>query len=286
MNRQAPRQVTIYTPESALTSPRRLIRDMFRDLAASRELAWRLAMRDISAQYRQALFGFLWALLLPLGHTAIWVSLSLSGILAVGVTNMPYPVFVLTGTMLWAIFMESVTAPIQVVSASREMLAKINFPREALILSGVYQILFNASIKIAILFAVMFAFGIAPSWNAFLACLGIASLVLVGTSLGLLMTPAGLLYSDVGKGLPFLMQFLMYLTPVVYPLPDTGRLRELLLLNPLTPLIETTRAWLVGGDTQWMVGFLLMNGLAALMLFGVWIIYRLAMPIIIERMSS
>lgn len=286
MNRQVPRQVKIYTPESALTSPRTLVRDMFRDLAASRELAWRLALRDVSAQYRQAAFGFLWALLLPLGHSAIWVVLSLSGILALGVTDMPYPVFVLTGTMLWAIFLESVNAPIQVVSAARDMLAKISFPREALILSGVYQVLFNASIKLAILFAAMFAFGISPSWNAFLVCVSLASLVLVGTSLGLLLTPVGLLYSDIGKGLPFLMQFLMYLTPIVYPLPVTGGLRELLLLNPLTPLIETARAWLVGGDTQWLVGFLLVNGLAALMLLGVWIIFRLAMPIIIERMSS
>lgn len=286
MNRQATPPVTIYTPESALARPGKLVRDMFRDLAASRELGWRLAMRDISAQYRQAVLGFLWALLLPLGHTAVWVALSLSGILAVVVTDMPYPVFVLTGTMLWAIFMESVTAPIQVVSASRDMLAKINFPREALILSGVYQVLFNASIKISILLAAMVALGVSPGWNALQVCFGVASLVLVGTSLGMLLTPIGLLYSDVGKGLPFLMQFLMYLTPVVYPLPGTGRLRELLLLNPLTPLIETTRAWLVGGDTQWLLGFLLVNGLAALMLLGVWIIYRLAMPIIIERMSS
>lgn len=286
MNRQTPHPVTIYTPESALTSPSTLVRDMFRDLAASRELAWRLAMRDISAQYRQALFGFLWALLLPLGHTAVWVALGLSGILAVGVTDVPYPVFVLTGTMLWAIFMESVTAPLIVVSASRDMLAKINFPREALILSGICQVVFNALIKIAVLFAAMLFLGVSPGWSALLAGVGVASLILVGTSIGLLLTPVGLLYSDVGKGLPFLMQFLMYLTPVVYPLPATGGLRDLLVLNPLTPLIDTTRAWLVGGDTQWLSSFLLMNGVAALMLLGVWIIYRLAMPIIIERMSS
>ena len=58
--------LTVYTPESSLAHPLIMAREMLRDLAASRELAWRLAVRDIRAQYRQAFLGILWALILPL----------------------------------------------------------------------------------------------------------------------------------------------------------------------------------------------------------------------------
>ncbi len=259
---------------------------MVHDLRMSRELSWRLAVRDISAQYRQTALGFLWALILPLANTAVWVFLSISGILTVAATDLPYPVFVLIGTMLWAIFMEAVTAPMQGVSAAREMLAKINFPREAIVVSGIYQVLFNAAIKLAILLVVLVASGIFPDWKIVLVPFGIASLILAGTAIGLFLTPIGLLYTDIGKGLPILMQFLMYLTPVVYPLRGEGTLSTLLLLNPLTPLIETTRAWLTGGAPEWLHYFLVTNILAMFVLLAVWIVYRLAMPIIIERMSS
>ena len=286
MSRQNPLPVTIYTPDSAIASPARMFRDMIHDLRMSRELSWRLAVRDISAQYRQTALGFLWALVLPLANTAVWVFLSVSGILAVGATDLPYPVFVLIGAMLWAVFMEAVAAPLQGALAARDLLAKINFPREAIVISGIYQVLFNASIKLAILLAVLAVFGIVPDWTIVFVPLGVASLILAGTAIGLLLTPIGLLYTDIGKGLPVLMQFLMYLTPVVYPLRGEGTLSTLLLLNPLTPLIETTRAWLTGATPEWLLYFLVTNCLAIVLLLGVWIAYRLAMPIIIERMSS
>jgi len=263
-----------------------MLRDMAHDLRMSRELSWRLAVRDISAQYRQTMLGFLWALVLPLANTAVWVFLSASGILAVGTTDLPYPAFVLIGTMLWAIFMEAVTAPMQGVTAARDMLAKINFPREAIVIAGIYQVLFNAAIKLSILFVALFIFGIVPDWKAVLVPFGVASLILAGTAIGLFLTPVGLLYTDIGKGLPILMQFLMYLTPVVYPLRGEGTLSTVLLLNPLTPLIETTRAWLTGGTPEWLLYFVVTNVLAIVALLAVWIVYRLAMPIIIERMSS
>ena len=95
------------------------------------------------------------------------------------------------------------------------MLAKINFPREALMVSGIYKVLFNGAIKIALLLAALMILGVYPGWSIVWFLFGVLSLILAGTALGLLITPVGLLYSDVGKSLPLLLQFLMYLTPVV-----------------------------------------------------------------------
>ena len=278
--------VTIYTPDSSLASPRKMLRDMYRDLLASRELAWRLAVRDISAQYRQAVLGILWAFILPLANTVTWIFLHGSGVVTMGDTVLPYPVYVFTGTMLWAIFMDALNAPLKQTEAARAMLAKLNFPREALVVSGIYQTLFNAAIKIALLLLALPLLGILPGWNLLLFPLGLLSLVLVGTAIGLLLTPVGMLYTDIGKGLPLLMQFLMYLTPVVFPMPKEGIAATLFAVNPLSPLILTARDWLTGMSAEHLVGFTVVNGLAMLWLGAVWIVYRLAMPILIERMSA
>jgi lipopolysaccharide transport system permease protein len=81
--------VTIYTPESSLASPSKMLCELFRDLSASRELAWQLAVRDIKSQYRQAFLGILWAFILPLANTVTWIFLSKAGIVSVSGTDLP-----------------------------------------------------------------------------------------------------------------------------------------------------------------------------------------------------
>ena len=263
-----------------------MVVQMFLDLLDSRELAWQLAVRDIRAQYRQTALGLLWVFILPLAHTLTWIFLSRSGIVTISNTALPYPVFVFTGTMLWTIFMDAVNAPLQQTNAAKPMLAKINFQREALVVSGIYQTLFNGAIKIIVLLSALILLGIHSGWTLIWFPLGILSLVLAGTALGLLLTPVGVLYTDIGKTLPLLMQFLMYLTPVVFPMPTTGWSATLFTLNPMTPLILSTRDWLTGFTPEYLAYFFLVNGIVMVLLLLVWIAYRAAMPILIERMSA
>ena len=74
-------------------------------------------------------------------------------------------------------------------------------------------------------------------WGGLLIPVGLLSLVLTGTAVGLLLTPLGVLYGDIGRGIPLITQFLMYLSPVVFPLASTGWTAQLMRLNPLTPPI-------------------------------------------------
>ena len=278
--------ITVYTSDSSLRHPTRMLADMLRDLVAGRELAWQLAVRDIRAQYRQAALGLLWAFILPLAHTVTWIFLSRSGIVTVSDTALPYPVYVFTGTMIWAIFMDAVNAPLQQTIAAKQMLAKINFPREALVVSGIYQTLFNGAIKIVLLLVSLMLLGIYPGWTLIWFPLGILSLILAGTAVGLLLTPVGMLYTDIGKSLPLLMQFLMYLTPVVFPMPSSGWAATIFKINPMTPLVLTTRDWLTGFSPDYLGYFFMVNILVIALLLMVWIVYRAAMPILIERMSA
>ena len=278
--------ITIYTPDSLLASPFRMTREMFRDLASSRELAWRLTVRDLSALYRQTFLGFLWAIILPLANTLVWVFLSRSGVVNVSDTPLPYPVYVFTGTMLWAILIDALNAPLQIVTASKIMLAKMNFPREALVVAGIYQTIVNALIKVTLLMIALLAMGIHPDWSLLLVPIGLLSLILVGTLIGLAVTPVGLLFSDVGKAIPLLMQFLMYLTPVVFAMPKEGLPATLFQLNPLTPLILTARDWLTGFTPEHLGYFVVVNVVSIVLLFMFWVVFRLAMPILIERIGS
>lgn len=259
---------------------------MVSDLWAGRELAWRLAVRDISAQYRQSMLGVLWALIIPLANTAVWLFLTGSKVVQVEATPVPYPVFVFTGTLLWSILIDALNAPLMQVNANKALLAKVNFPREALIVSGVYQTLFNAAIKLGILLLVLPFLGVHPGWGGLLIPMGLLSLVLTGTALGLLITPLGVLYGDIGRGIPLITQFLMYLSPVVFPLAATGWTATLMRLNPLTPLILNARAWFTGQPAQLLGEWGLAVGGSALLLLVVWMVYRLAMPILIQRMSA
>lgn len=280
------KNIKVYTNESSLRNPTKIIGDMIKDLLGSRELSMQLAIRDIRAQYRQAFLGFLWVFLLPLANTAVWLFIQGSGVVQISDTELPYPVYVFSGTILWAIFMEAMNSPLRQTTAAKSMLSKINFPREALILSGIYQTFFNAFIKIVILIIVLMLLGVQPSLTIAFFPFTIISLILAGTALGLLLTPIGMLYTDIGKGLPLLMHFLMYISPVVFPMPTIGFAAKLFQINPISPLIITSRNLLTGLDLNYLPSYFLVNVAMIILLFIMWIIYRAAMPILIERMSA
>ena len=82
------------------------------------------------------------------------------------------------------------------------------------------------------------------------------------------------------------MQFLMYVTPVVFAMPREGLAATLFAINPLTPILLTARDWLTGLPAEHLAGFALVNSFALILLAIVWIVFRLAMPILIERMSA
>lgn len=276
----------VYSPEAFVSSPRRLFADMLQDLGRSRELAWSLALRDIKAQYRGSLLGYLWAFITPLVSTALWVFLSASGVIKVAATDIPYPAYVFSGTMLWQIFTESLSSPLNQITTSRSMLAKLNFPREALILSGAIKVAFNGLVKSAVLLPVLLFLGVFPDHHLLLLPLALLALLLVGFSVGLVIAPLGALYADVGRFIPLVTQLLMYLTPVVFALPSEGLMARLFLLNPLTPVVLTARAWLTGQPAAMLPYFGGVAMAALVLLFFGWVLYRITMPVLIERMSS
>ena len=276
----------VYAPGSQLRNPRSMLRDMVVDLRASRVLAWRLLVRNISAQYRQTILGYVWAFLPPIVTTLIWVFLNAQKIFDVGETNVPYPVYVLTGTLVWQVFVDAMNSPLRLVSSSRAMLVKINFPREALILTGIGEVLFNFAVRLVLLVGIYFWFKIPVPGTVLFAPLGILALIAFGLMMGLFLTPLSVLYQDIQFGIGILTQLLFFLTPIVYP-PPTGWPASLLVkANPISPLLATTRDWLTTGNTFYLREFLVVSCTTFLLILFGWVLYRIAMPHLIARISS
>jgi lipopolysaccharide transport system permease protein len=259
---------------------------MVNDLWRSSGLAYRLAARDLKAQYRSTLLGYLWAFLTPLMTTMVWVFMSKTGVIRIADTGMPYPVFVFTGTILWQILVESVSMPQQQVASSQSMLVKLNFPRESILLAGFLKLGVNAVIRTVVLLPVLFFFGVVPDAHVVLLPLALLALIVVGSAVGLLFLPIGTLYADIGRVIPIAMQVLMYLSPVVYAIPRDGALATVFRMNPLTPMLVTARAWLTGSPSAMTEEFSLVaiSGLG-LLLLG-WLLFRLAISVLVERMGS
>ena len=104
-------QTQIYQKETNRNIPK-LIGQSLRDLNASRFLAFQLAKRDITAQYRQSYLGVLWAFIPPIATALVWMFLNSSGTVTLDDSGIPYPVYVFSGTLLWSIITESISSPI------------------------------------------------------------------------------------------------------------------------------------------------------------------------------
>jgi lipopolysaccharide transport system permease protein len=111
-------------------------------------------------------------------------------------------------------------------------------------------------------------------------------LVLLGTFIGILLAPLGILYQDVSKALTFITGFWLFLTPVIYPVPRTGIFGWLVNFNPVTPLLVTIRELATTGIVSNPQGFWLVSIITLIALFLTWVAFRLAMPFVVERVSS
>lgn len=275
-------ETRIYQKENTIR-PVELLKESIRDIYKSRFLARQLAERDIKAQYRQSYLGIIWAFITPLATAVVWIFLNLSGTIQVTDTGIPYPVFAFSGTLLWSIITESINSPTASTNSARGLMNKINFPKEALIISGIYKLLFNASVKILLLILFVFLFGIGFHWSLLFLPLVILSAVLFGVTIGLFLTPISLLYNDVGKVVGMGFSFLMYITPVVYAIPEDGVMRTIMMINPFTPFIITGRDILVGSKPEFLTFYLLIMTACIPLFFIALIAYRVSIPIIVER---
>lgn len=278
-------RVAVYTPESPLKEPVKLMREIIADVSHSRELIGILFMRDLKAQFRQTVLGYAWLLLPPLLTTGVWLFLNGQKVVSIADTGMPYAIFVIIGTTFWQSFSTAVQCPLKAFETGRPVFMKLKVPPEAFIAAGSARAVFDFGVSLTLLFPFFAVFGITPAWTIVFLPIPVAALYLLGTSIGLLLLPIGGLYGDVAKATQFALTFAMFLSPVIYPVPTTGWASTIVGLNPITPILDTARSWLVSGATGDVWYMLAWMPFTLITCVGAIVVLRVVMPHLIARMG-
>ncbi len=284
-------RVTVYTPESGIRQPFQLFKGMLSDAFCrrSRDFAWRIFIRDTAALYRQSILGYLWVLIPPVLTAFVWVFLNRSKVLSVTApAGVPYSLYTLTGNLIWQGTTLAMLTPIHMLQREKGTLTKINVPREGYLVAGFLQALLNAGIPMLLLIPIMLYFRVTPSVAMIPGLLAFIGGVLASYTVGVMLTPVGLLYTDVAKGLPIITKFWFFVTPIAFAIPAAGWSRTIFLINPATSFLDISRSLILGTAPNPTLLPIFAGYMAAtvfVLLFSL-ILYRLSMPIIIERMSA
>ena len=279
-------QTTFYSSESEIRKPLRLIKNIFQSFWDGRELAWRIFIRNLNALYRQTLLGLFWAFLPPLANTAIWIFLRSQNVFEMGETGVDATVYILTGMILWQAFIDAFKVPMDALNKNKNMLSRLNFPRESLLLVGFCEVMFNLAIRILLLVPAFVIFKVPISAGALLALPTIILMVCLAIALGLFLMPVGSLYKDVGRFIAMFLPFWMIITPLIYVPPTNFPGTLLNWLNPASPLLLVSRVLLLTGQTPHAaIGVIFALLAIPLLLIGL-IVYRISLPILIERMPT
>lgn len=275
----------VITPHNGREAISYAFNSVIRDFPQSRALAWRMLVRDTQAMYRQSLLGYLWLFLSPLATVLVWVFLDSTSLVKIEAGEVPYPLFVITGTLLWTAFNSSVMAMQEIIGNARAMLSKVNFPHEALVMSAFGKAILNSVIPVLLLIPALLIYRVSPSLSMLLFPVGFLVIILLGCALGLVFVPIGALYGDVGRMIQLGLRFGFFVTPVIYALPASGLTRTLLLWNPVSAPLVSSRSWLIGGEPVFAAEMVLVFVASSLLLGLAVIMFKVVMPHLIERLN-
>jgi lipopolysaccharide transport system permease protein len=230
--------------------------------------------------------GYVWAFLPPLVASATFIFLQSQGITRIEGTGIAYPAFAMMGTLLWQVFVDSMQSPTQSFNAAKSMLVKINFPREAVLMGGLYMVLFNFMIRLVLVAIVMAWWHVPVDGTLLFFPVAAAGLLAAGFAIGLMLLPVSSLYGDISRAIPIVSGFWMLLTPVVYPPRTEGLAGWLATWNPVSPLIITARETLTAQPLTMLGPFFIVFVCSLLVIFLGLVAFRIAMPHLIARMGG
>lgn len=278
--------IRVITPQSGLGAFRDALRLLIAGFTRARKLAWTFFLRDTRADHRQSVLGYVWLVVPALANTLTWVFLNNQKVIHIDSGTVAYPIFVLSGTILWTAFNGSIMSMLSVINAARGVLSKVNFPNEALVYSAFLKSLVDACIASLLLIPAIAIFGTPLHAGMLLFPVALLASLTLGAALGLIVMPLGALYSDVGRAVQLVLRFGFFLAPVIFPLPATGFARKLMLINPVTPVIVTGRDWLAGSGEAMPMAFVgVLAGCLALAAVGI-LFFKVALPHLVERLSA
>lgn len=242
-----------------------------REIWEYRELLFFFTWRDIKVRYKQTAIGVAWAILQPF-VTMIVFSVFFGGLLKAPSDGVPYPIFVYTGLLFWQFFSTALSDTSNVLIANQNIVTKVYFPRLILPLSSVLTKFIDFGIAAIIFIGMLIYYQYTPQ---LISIVVIPLLLLItfmaSVGLGLVLAAVNVKYRDVRYALPFFIQILLFLTPVIYPASVAGKYSWVLALNPMMGVIQSARAALLGTTVlNWTLISISLVATFVLLLIGVW----------------
>jgi ABC-2 type transport system permease protein len=211
------------------------------------DLLWLISLTEFKKAFFGTILGYFWSLLRPLLLFAVMLVVFTKIIRFGGKVN-DYPVLLLFNIVVFGFFQEGTGAGVGSVLAQEGIVRKTQFPRLVIPLAAALTALFTLGLNMVAVFIFILFYGIDPTWTWLLLPLALLPLVVLTSALSMLLSALNVRFRDVAIIWTVLATALFYGTPVLYPitvenLPHT--LRQILLINPLTPILEQARAWVI-----------------------------------------
>src|SRR3990167_11180725 len=207
-----------------------------------RELFYIFAWRDIKVRYKQTFLGVAWVVFQPLASMVVF-TVFFGNFAKIPSGNLPYPLFVLCGLVFWTFFSNTLSSASSSLVSNENIIKKVYFPKVILPLSTIITGSVDLGINIILLFLVGLYFRFIPSFLVLpIILVGYIISFLTASGLGLFFSALNVKYRDVRYIIPFFIQLLIFLTPVIYPISmiqSSGKF--FFLLNPMAPVIESMR---------------------------------------------
>lgn len=259
-----------------------------------RNLIANLARRDLKAKYKKSVLGWMWSLINPAATLAVYTFVF--GIVLAGRAPVAgngslkaFALYLFAGLVVWNLFNNTLTAAMDALEDSGELLTKIYFPPECPAFASVLGVMLQGVMEsLILLVALMVAGNI--SWTMLLVPVLLMAVILIATGAGLVLSVANIHYRDVGYIMTIAMQVLFYCTPIVYPLElIPGRVwglpaRQLISLNPVARCVMVMR------DLVWhlrlpsLVDTLYVLGTAGVVFALGWVWFSSRAPRVIEEL--
>ncbi|GAB4202728.1 MAG: ABC transporter permease [Bacteroidia bacterium] len=215
-----------------------------KELWLYRELAYLFAWREIKVKYKQAFLGFLWVILQPL-LMMLMISYFLSGVVNVSHSEMPYFLYVLMGLNIWNLFSATVNNSVNQIIANANIIKKIYFPRLIIPLSSMMTAIFDFVITFSMMIVIILMTNVEMlfHFNLIYFILAILFTLFFAFSLSILLSALVVKYRDFRYILPFFIQILFFVSPVIYDISNKipARYQWLIFFNPMNLSIDLFR---------------------------------------------
>ncbi len=233
----------------------------WRELWSYRELLYFMVWRDVKVRYRHTLLGIAWAVLQPL-LTMIVFTIIFGRLAGMPSDGQPYALFALAALAPWTYFVTAVSAGANALVGSEHLISKVYFPRVLIPAGAILTPLVDLAVTLVLLAAGLAWYGVVPGPAVLLLPLFILLGVVTALAVSLWLSALNVRYRDVRFVVPFLLQFGMFASPVIYPASAVpAAWRFVYGLNPLATVVEGVR-WTVLG-TELPVAMAVASTLAA-----------------------